>query len=138
MESEYSLPRVPQVALTLMAPGRDAEFAEMLEEFRAAGEPDVYKGHQVIAWQGYGEFYALLARMKAGGHPTADIVPMDSYFLIEAEGRILGELYIRHRLSPRLEQVGGHTGYKVRPSCRNRGSPRRRCGLLCNGSVKWE
>jgi predicted acetyltransferase len=58
--------------------------------------------------------------MKAGGYPRPDIVPMDSYF-IEAEGRILGELYIRHRLSPRLEQVGGHVGYKVRPSCRNQG-----------------
>ena len=45
---------------------------------------------------------------------------MDSYF-IEAEGRILGELFIRHRLTPHLEQIGGHVGYKVRPSCRNRG-----------------
>ena len=28
---------------------------------------------------------------------------------------------IRHRLSPRLEQIGGHIGYKVRPACRNQG-----------------
>ena len=103
-----------------MTPGREAEFAEMLEEYRAAGELDVYKGHQVVAWEGYAAFYGLLSRMKAGGYPTADIVPIDAYF-IEAEGRILGELYIRQRLSPRLEQVGGHTGYKVRPSCPNRG-----------------
>jgi predicted acetyltransferase len=58
--------------------------------------------------------------MREGGFPTPDIVPMDAYF-IEEEGRMLGELYIRHRLSPRLEQVGGHVGSKVRPSCRNRG-----------------
>ena len=45
---------------------------------------------------------------------------MDSYF-IEANGRILGEMYIRHRLTPYLEKIGGHIGYKVRPSCRNRG-----------------
>ncbi len=45
---------------------------------------------------------------------------MDSYF-IEAEGRILGELFIRHRLTPHLEKIGGHVGYKVRPSCRNQG-----------------
>ncbi len=58
--------------------------------------------------------------MEAGGYPTPEIVPMDSYF-IEEEGRILGEMYIRHQLSPRLERVGGPIGYKVRPSCRNRG-----------------
>ncbi len=108
------------IALVLMAPGRDDEFAQMLEEFRAAGEVDVYPGDLAIAWNGYAAFFALLSRMKEGGYPRPEIVPMDAYF-IEAEGRILGELYLRHRLSPRLEHVGGHVGYKVRPSCRNRG-----------------
>jgi predicted acetyltransferase len=103
-----------------MAPGRDREFAEMLDEFRAAGEMDVYSGSFAIAWQGYAGFYALLSQMKKGGFPAPDIVPMDSYF-IEADAQILGEIYIRHRLSARLEKMGGHIGYKVRPSCRNRG-----------------
>jgi predicted acetyltransferase len=93
------------IALVLMAPGRDEEFGQMLEEFRAAGELDVYQGDLAIAWKGYAPFFALVSRMKEGGYPRPGIVPMDSYF-IEADGRILGELYIRHRLSPRLEQVG--------------------------------
>jgi predicted acetyltransferase len=109
-----------EIVLTAMSPGRDAEFEEMLAEFRAAGEIDVYKGHHAIAWQGYAAFYDLMSRMKSGGYPTPDIVPMDSYF-IEVEGRIVGELYIRHRLSPRLEKIGGHVGYKVSPTQRNRG-----------------
>lgn len=92
----------------------------MLDEFRAAGEMDVYSGSFAIAWQGYAGFYALLSQMKKGGFPAPDIVPMDSYF-IEADAQILGEIYIRHRLSARLEKMGGHIGYKVRPSCRNRG-----------------
>jgi predicted acetyltransferase len=103
-----------------MAPGRDAEFSEMLEEFRAAGEYHVYDGNFAIAWQGYAGFYDLLSRMKAGGYPRPDIVPMDSYF-IESDGQILGEVYIRRGLNPHLEQIGGHIGYKVRPSARNRG-----------------
>ena len=109
-----------RIVLTPFAPGRDAEFAAMLDEYRAAGETGVYTGHQAKAWEGYAAFYHLLARMKDGGYPTPDIVPMDSYF-IESDGRILGELSIRHRLSPRLEKIGGHVGYKVRPSCRNCG-----------------
>ena len=109
-----------QIVLTPMSPGRDVEFEEMLAEFRAAGELDVYKGPHAIAWKGYAAFYELVSRMRLGGHPTPEIVPMDSYF-IEKEGQILGELSIRHRLSPRLEKIGGHIGYKVRPSQRNRG-----------------
>jgi len=109
-----------KVDLAPMLPGRDEEFEEMLGEFRAAGETEVYRGHQAIAWKGYAAFYDLISRMKLGRYPTADIVPMDSYF-IESDGRILGELYIRRRLSPRLEKIGGHVGYKVRPSERNRG-----------------
>ncbi len=114
------MPHANEIVLTPMAPGRDAEFAEMLAEFRAAGEIDVYKGRHSIAWQGYAEFYSLLLQMKSGDYPSPGIVPMDSCF-IEAKGRILGEVYIRHRLSPRLEEIGGHIGYKVRRSQRNLG-----------------
>ena len=109
-----------KVDLTAMAQARDAEFAEMLDEFRAAGEMHVYEGSFAVAWEGYGPFYDLISKMKAGGYPKPEIVPMDSYF-IETDGRILGEIFIRHRLSAALGQYGGHIGYKVRPSCRNRG-----------------
>jgi predicted acetyltransferase len=108
------------IVLTPMAEGRDREFAEMLDEFRAAGEHHVYRGLHEVAWQGYPAFYRLLSQMKAGGYPTPDIVPTDAYF-IEEGGRILGEVYVRHRLTASLERVGGNIGYKVRPSERNRG-----------------
>ncbi len=103
-----------------MAPGRDEEFAQMLEEYRAAGEVHVYRGDQAVAWEGYVALYDLLSKMTAGGYPRPDCVPMDSYF-IEAEGHILGQLHLRLRLSPQTERVGGHVGYRVRPSRRNRG-----------------
>ena len=109
-----------RVVLTAMAPGRDEEFGAMLEELRAAREFDVYAGLFKVAWEGYAPFYALLEQMKNGGAPMPEIVPMDSYF-IEADGRMLGEIYVRHRLTPHLEKIGGHIGYKVRPSCRNCG-----------------
>jgi len=109
-----------RVVLTPMAPGRDEEFAQMLDEFGAAGEWGVYRGDFAIAWRGYQAFYTMLSKMKAGGFPRPGIVPMDSYF-IEADRQMLGELYIRRRLSLFLAQIGGHIGYKVRPSCRNRG-----------------
>jgi predicted acetyltransferase len=44
---------------------------------------------------------------------------MDAYF-IEFGGTILGEIFIRHRLSTALEHYGGHISYKVQPSYLNR------------------
>jgi len=108
------------IELVPMATGRDAEFAGMIEEFKAAGELHVYTGIFAIAWKGYGGYYDLLSKMKAGGYPQRDFVPMDPYF-IESEGQILGEVLIRRGLTPHLEKIGGHVGYKVRPSARNRG-----------------
>jgi len=108
------------IVLTPMSPGRGVEFDAMLAEFRAAGETNLYQGYFEIAWQGYTPFYELLSRMKRGGYPASDIVPMDAYF-IERNGYILGETYVRQRLSPQLEKFGGHIGYKVRPSERNHG-----------------
>ena len=113
-------PLAARIVLTPMEAGRDEEFAKMLDEFRAAGELDVYSGSFAVAWDGYAGFFELLTRMKQGSYPTPEIVPMDSYF-IEAHGQMLGEVFIRHRLSEKLEKMGGHIGYKVRPSCRNRG-----------------
>jgi hypothetical protein len=52
--------RFTHVILVTMAPGRDEEFAEILEEFRAAGEVGVYRGDFAIAWEGYAAFYDLL------------------------------------------------------------------------------
>jgi predicted acetyltransferase len=110
----------PRIVLVPMAPGRDAEFAEMLDEFRAAGELHVYEGSFAVAWQGYAPFYELLTKMKHGGYPRPEIVPMDAYFIEGGDG-MLGEVFIRHRLTPQLEKIGGHVGYKVRPSARNSG-----------------
>jgi predicted acetyltransferase len=47
-------------------------------------------------------------------------VPMTTLWWVE-DGVFLARLAIRHRLTPALEQVGGHIGYDVRPSARRRG-----------------
>jgi hypothetical protein len=45
-----------KVDLTAMAQARDAQFAEMLDEFRAAGEMHVYEGSFAVAWEGLRAF----------------------------------------------------------------------------------
>lgn len=47
-------------------------------------------------------------------------VPMTTLWWAQ-DDQMLGRLAIRHRLTPKLEQVGGHIGYDVRPGARRQG-----------------
>ncbi|MGW5583785.1 GNAT family N-acetyltransferase [Streptomyces sp. NPDC003857] len=48
---------------------------------------------------------------------------MTTLWWVDGE-QMIGRLAIRHRLTPRLEQSGGHIGYDVRPSARRQGHAR--------------
>jgi predicted acetyltransferase len=61
----------------------------------------------------------LRERDEATPRP-AHFVPMTTLWWTEGN-EVLGRLAIRHRLTPLLEQSGGHIGYDVRPSARRRG-----------------
>ena len=47
-------------------------------------------------------------------------VPCSTWFW-ESEGVLQGVINVRHRLTPRLEEMGGHIGYSVAPSHRRKG-----------------
>lgn len=44
-----------------------------------------------------------------------------TFLVADVAGTIVGRVSLRHRLTPFLEQVGGHIGYAVRPAHRRRG-----------------
>ncbi|MCT2534204.1 GNAT family N-acetyltransferase [Aquibacillus koreensis] len=48
-------------------------------------------------------------------------VPDSTYWLINKKNRILGVVNIRHQLTPFLLYNGGHIGYGIRPSERQKG-----------------
>lgn len=45
----------------------------------------------------------------------------DSVFWLVDDGKFIGRLSIRHRLTEQLEKFGGHIGYDIRPSERIKG-----------------
>jgi predicted acetyltransferase len=61
----------------------------------------------------------LRERDEATPRP-AHFVPMTTLWWADGD-QMLGRLAIRHRLTPLLEQSGGHIGYDVRPSARRQG-----------------
>lgn len=47
-------------------------------------------------------------------------VPASTWFW-EARGTLLGVVNLRHRVTPELEEIGGHIGFAVAPSARRQG-----------------
>ncbi|WP_127532154.1 GNAT family N-acetyltransferase [Paenibacillus kobensis] len=48
-------------------------------------------------------------------------VPDSTYWLVEGSGKVVGAVNIRHRLTEKLLNSGGHIGYGIRPSARRKG-----------------
>lgn len=71
----------------------------------------------------YDNFEALVARLNdySSGKGLVDgMVPNTTFWLIE-DGEIVGVSNLRHYLTERLNRVGGHIGFGVRPSAQGRG-----------------
>ena len=88
------------------------EFVDAEEEI---GEPSR------SAEGGFAEFLAQLRDWARGLNLPEGYVPSSTYWLVSDEGEILGQINIRHRLTPALEDFGGHIGYHVRPGERRKG-----------------
>ncbi len=121
--AELSLPtmRVRRSFLAAMAEfrgeGRGSAGDETMigDEIRQLGHwssstPDGFTRH--LEW--------LLAQAREDSPRPEGHVPSTTLWWVEGE-EYVGRIAVRHRLTPRLREVGGHIGYDVRPSARRRG-----------------
>ena len=70
------------------------------------------------------DFPAYLQRLRelaAGVALAPGWVPVDHFWLIEDDVRLIGVSRLRPRLTAALEQHGGHIGYDIAPGMRRRG-----------------
>jgi predicted acetyltransferase len=69
----------------------------------------------------FGEYVSWLCGQSLEESPRPDgVVPSTTLWWVSGD-EYLGRIAIRHRLTPRLRESGGHIGYDVRPSARRRG-----------------
>jgi predicted acetyltransferase len=107
-------------------------FLTAMDEFRAEqrGAPD---DHSMVGWEireyaarwsspdGFAEYVRWLRGQAEEDAPGPDwFVPSTSLWWVDGS-EYLGRLAIRHRLTAKLLDEGGHIGYDVRPSARRRG-----------------
>lgn len=96
------------------------EYLSMLEDFLAAGE----KRYQNILETVLGDFQTYvrhLEYMSKGIGLRSGYVAYTSFWLVLNDSLILGTSRLRHHLTPALEHEGGHIGYNIRPSQRQKG-----------------
>lgn len=119
-----------QEDLTLVEPSLalgDAFWA-LLEDFRVAGEIHHVHGSgagsdlATLAREALPDFICRLDERSRGIELPLGYVPDSSFWLVRrSDGAVVGVSNLRHRLTPALEDVGGHIGYSIRPSQRRKG-----------------
>lgn len=81
----------------------------------------------------YSNYDAWLQKVvSAHNRDTSSInVPATTYFTIrQADNKIVGTIQLRHELNDDLRKHGGHIGYGVRPSERNKGYGTKQLSLV--------
>jgi predicted acetyltransferase len=102
-----------------------ASFLATLAEFRAAGPLTDWAAridHEAVrSPEGFAAYIDSLHGRRAPSSDAPDgPVPESSLFWAEGD-EFLGRVSIRHRLNARLEVMGGHIGYVIRPGAQGRG-----------------
>lgn len=106
----------------LIAPS--ADFAETYGEFLADFKR---QGGQLVPWvlsletPGFAELVRRLRAYSNGIGLKAGFVPHSTFWLIDADRRLVAVSNLRHELTPSLMREGGHIGFGVRPSERGKG-----------------
>jgi len=95
-------------------------YLSFYEEWKATGE-------EMIPWvigKDPSDFQAMIQSLldaEQGIGLQPGWVPDSTYWLVNEEYRILGVVNIRHALTVHLLNAGGHIGYGIRPSERQKG-----------------
>jgi predicted acetyltransferase len=101
-------------------PELESAYRDYLREFRGAASQE----YQAPSGEAIGDFRAFVTKLlnesQGLGLPEG-WVPQTTWWLVSNDERVIGELRLRHRLTPSLEDWGGHIGYAIRPSARGKG-----------------
>jgi predicted acetyltransferase len=106
MESERIELALPTLALEAAYQDCEVDFQRAGENFLSPAQDD------------YARFIEHLDDYRLG---TGGLVPQIDYFLLRDGRAILGRSGLRLRLTAPLQDIGGHIGYRIRPSERRKG-----------------
>jgi predicted acetyltransferase len=100
---------------------------ELKEEYLSFYQEWKDSGEMMVPWvieKDPSDFDAMvqsLLESEKGINLAEGWVPDSTFWLINENNRVLGAVNIRHKLTERLLDRGGHIGYGIRPSERRKG-----------------
>ena len=98
-------------------------FIQAVKEYHAVDADNITEIYELNIEELENDFPHYISNLLSeseGKHLPAGYVPQTTYWLID-QGEFIGTISIRHRLTDRLLQEGGHIGYDIRPSKRKMG-----------------
>jgi predicted acetyltransferase len=110
----------------LSRPSRRYQTSYLVAAHEFAAEGLLPKWNFEILEQRFDEYVEVLLQRESD--PMPGYVPQRDLWLI-VEETYVGTIGIRHHLTPALERIGGHIGYRIRPSRRRRGYGTLQCRL---------
>ena len=122
--------RVPELSapVVMVAGSFLAAMREFQAEGRGGADDNSMIGAEIREWHGRWDtpdgFAEYVAALRAQSDPEtprpAGWVPSTTWWWVDG-GDYLGRIALRHQLTERLRETGGHIGYDVRPTARRRG-----------------
>jgi len=98
----------------------ESAFRSLVEDYRAADEGR-YQNIPELAGDDFDAYVRRLDEKSRGIGLRPGHVPQTTFWLVRGGTTIVATSRLRHRLTPALEQEGGHIGYDVSPSERRKG-----------------
>ena len=113
-------PQPAQAELVEPCEALEATYRSFIQEFLKRNEPLI----PVILERDANDFGALVHRLRLdaeGVDLPEGYVPASTFWLVDAHKTLIGVAHFRHSLNAALSYEGGHIGYGVRPTQRNKG-----------------
>ena len=89
------------------------EYLALVEEMAELGE-NRYDPEELL--QDFPKFIQELRNGALNVDLKPGVVPQTTYWMVQGSWHVIGELRLRHYLTPALADEGGHIGYLIRPS----------------------
>lgn len=121
---------MPDTELKLVKPDTAyrGAYLRYCEAFLAAGER--LSPLDNIAYRDFSLFVRTLQEAEQGIDLPAGFVAYTTYWLVNSRGEVTGSSSLRHSLTPDLEDLGGHIGYRIHPLERGKGCGTRQLALI--------
>ncbi|MEM5775043.1 MAG: hypothetical protein AAGU05_08600, partial [Anaerolineaceae bacterium] len=108
-----------KISLISPPPEMEEQYLAYCRAFQRVDEPLQFMDD--VAFQNFARFVQDMRDAEQGLNLPPGFVPYATYWLVRDDGVILGNSALRFALTPALEDLGGHIGYRIHPFERRKG-----------------